>query len=328
MKRNIILTSIISLLFCAACDDMQLTTPSLNISVDTENAVMFDGDIPVFTKGEIVKFNIDADADIITFYSGEPGMMYQHKDRTSIDGLPYMQFEVQLEGTAGGTFPVVYLEVLLSSDFQGFTKDAAIDAQNITNATWNDITESANIPTVNATNPSQRIDLSDYAGKPLYAAFRYTRPANTTNWFRYQIRNFNIYNEADGFSYPIVNTGNAGWTVFDFNAPEGTDPYLSTGGGTANRIWDIRNAATDSRIYIGYNSDIDNDDWAITAAIDLTSVSPDLGEGIKAYGDDNIREYQYIYNTTGTFTVSFIGINSRYSDTERIVKEVTIKVID
>lgn len=325
MTRNRFLLIGLSLLLCAACDDMQLEAPTLNVSIDTENATLTDeNNIPVFKKGEAVKFNIDAKADMITFYSGEPGMMYKHRDRTSIEGSPFMQFDVQIDDSGEPGL----LQVLLSSDFTGFTKAAETDGPNLTNAIWADITTDCNIPTgENATITSPKIDLNDYAGKPLYIAFRYTRPGNM-KWRRYQIKNFTVCNEADGYSYPVMNTGNAGWTAFDFNASAGTDPYLATGGGNTNRIWDLRNAASDNRISIGYGSTTDFDDWAVTKPIDLTSVTPDLGEGIKAYDDDRLRDYQYIYTRTGIFTVSFVAFNSRFSDKESVVKEVTIKIID
>ena len=327
MTKNIFLLMGGSLLLCTSCDNLDLEIPTLNVRVDTENAVTIDeNNIPVFKKGENVKFNIDARADMITFYSGEPGMMYKHRDRTSIDGDPYMQFNVELEGTG---MPDGSLQVLLSSDFAGFTKESETDAKRIQNATWVNISDQCNIPTTpNTTNVSPRIDLEDYAGKPLYVAFRCVRPKNSGEWPRYQIKNLTISNEADGTSYSVMNTGNAGWTVYDFNAPANTDPYLANGGGASNRVWDIRNAATDNRIYIGYSSSVAYDDWAVTEAIDLTSVSPDLGEGIKAYDDDRVTDYQYIYNTTGVFTVTFVAFNSRFSEKETVIKEVMIKVID
>ena len=75
MTKNIFLLAGISLLFGSSCDNLDLEIPTLKISVDTENAVTIDeNNIPVFRKGENIKFNIDAQADMITFYSGEPGM--------------------------------------------------------------------------------------------------------------------------------------------------------------------------------------------------------------------------------------------------------------
>lgn len=39
-------------------------------------------------------------------------------------------------------------------------------------------------------------------------------------------------------------------------------------------------------------------------------------------------DYQYVYNTKGVFTVTFVAFNSRFSEKEMVVKELTIKVID
>jgi hypothetical protein len=327
MKTSKILTAIAGVALFAACTEMELTTPALEVSVDTGNAVTTDETgIPVFAKGDIVKFNLNTDADMLTFYSGEPGMMFRHRNRTSIDGLPCMQFDISHEGSGEPE----YLNLLLSSDFKGFVKDAAIDAQSILDATWEDITGQANIPTVkNTTGSSQKIDLSDYAGKPLYIAFRYTRPFNPPGggWLNFRILNFYVNNEADGFVYPVVNAFTAQWTAFDFNAPQGGDPYI-TAVSSNQGIWDLRNAERENRISIGYGTTVDNDDWLISTAIDLTSIPPDMGEGIKKYNDDNINQYNYIFKATGTFTVSFLAVNSRYSDTKTRVEEVKIKIVE
>ena len=200
---------------------------------------------------------------------------------------------------------------------------------SVKNATWINITNLCNIPTIaNTTNSSPKINLSEYAGKPLYLAFHYFRPANPNDWPRYQVKNFNVANVADGFTYQTMSTGNAGWSVFDCNAPIGTDPYNSTGGNTNNTTWNIQNASNDSRIYIGYSCKINSDDWVITKNIDLTSVSPDLGTGIKSYSDDKIKEYSQVYNNPGTYTVSFIAINSLYTNSKRVVKELKVKIVN
>ena len=159
-------------------------------------------------------------------------------------------------------------------------------------------------------------------------AFRYLRPANK-GICRFQVRNLVINNEDGGFLYPITKTSTAGWTAFDFNATGTDDPYNSSGGSGTNRAWDTRNVVKEERMYIGYRSTVvDNDDWVISSAIDLTSVAPDMGEGIKAYDDVRLREFRHIYNTAGVYKVSFIGTNSKNADTRTVVKEVTIKIID
>nr|WP_113663775.1 DUF5017 domain-containing protein [Pedobacter nanyangensis] len=322
IKKLILLVGVI--IVFASCKNNDLATPEFSVSVATENAVQTDDGIPVFKVGSSVRFNFSGAVDMVTFYSGEPGMMYQHRDRTKIQGLPYLQFNTQIEN---GNMPSGFFHVLLSSDFAGFTKDRVKDAENITKATWTDITDQCNLPTTQTTQLSPKIDLTAYASKPLYVAFKYDRPVNT-DFPRYQVRNFRVANQADGTDYDIMRTGNAGWTAFDFNARPTEDPYLATGGAAANRIWDFRNASSDDRISIGYNSTLASNDWAVTTAIDLTSISPDLGQGIKAYNDDRLKEYQFIYNKVGTFTVSFVATNSKYDQAVTTVKEVKIKIIN
>lgn len=308
----------------ASCKKDVLSNPEIKVSIAAENATQIENGIPVFKVGSSVRFNIEGHADMITFYSGEPGMMFEHRDRTKIQGKPYVQFNTQMEN---GNMPPGFLHVLLSSDFAGFTKDRVKDAENISKATWTEVTNQANLPTTQTTLLSPKIDLTAYGTKPLYIAFKYDRPVNT-DFPRYQIRNFRVANEADGTAYDIVNTGNAGWTAFDLNARTTEDPYLATGGAATNRIWDLRNAASDDRISIGYNSTLASNDWAITRALDLTSITPDEGRGIKSYSDDRLSTYQFVYNKIGTFTVSFLATNSKYDNAKTAVKEVTIKIIN
>lgn len=324
MKILIAYLLIVVLAFNACSNDENLPALTFDLRVSTDNALQIEEGIPVFEAGTSVVFNIDGDADMITFFSGEPGKMYEHRDRTKIEGLPFLQFQTQIEN---GEMPSGFFHVLLSSDFEGFTKDRATDAERIEKATWNDITEQCNIPTTQTTQLSPKVDLSDYGDKPIYVAFRYDRPVNK-DYPRYQVRAFRVGNEADGTTYDIIRTGTAGWTAFDFNASEMQDPYLATGGGAPNRIWDFRNAASDDRISIGYNSVVASDDWAVTAPIDLTTISPDIGLGIKAYNDDGLRTYAFIYNNPGTYIVSFLATNSRYEHTKTVVKEVKIKIVN
>ncbi len=110
MKRNIFFLVIISILSWSCQNNEIIEDPLLTIKVDTINAITIDtNNIPVFKKGSIVKFSIDAKADIITFYSGEPGMMYKNKDRTIMEGAPYLTFDLQLEGVG---MPSGYFDVI------------------------------------------------------------------------------------------------------------------------------------------------------------------------------------------------------------------------
>ena len=326
MKKYILLAALPLMFLFAACEDDSIDSPHLNVTVDTEEAIDVEDGVPVFKKGSSVKFNIDEKSDMVTFYSGESGAKYEFRDRTQLDGTPYLQFGLEMtdEKTSG------LFHVYVSSDFVGMTKERDTDAENIENATWVEITDQCDLPTEITTTPkvTPLIDLSDFKGNPLYVAFRYLRPANK-GICRFQVRNLVINNEDGGFLYPITKTSTAGWTAFDFNATGTDDPYNSSGGSGTNRAWDTRNVVKEERMYIGYRSTVvDNDDWVISSAIDLTSVAPDMGEGIKAYDDVRLREFRHIYNTAGVYKVSFIGTNSKNADTRTVVKEVTIKIID
>src|SRR5688500_13327627 len=90
--KNYILLLTFSVFAFGSCKDDELAVPEFDVTVDTENATGNEAGVPVFKAGSSIRFGFTGSADMVTFYSGEPGMMYQHRDRTKLDGLPYMQF--------------------------------------------------------------------------------------------------------------------------------------------------------------------------------------------------------------------------------------------
>lgn len=328
MKKNLLYIAILAcFVLCVGCDDSDVSTPTLNVSVDTENAIRTEDGIPVFKTGTSVKFLLNEKSDMITFYSGENGSEYRYKDRTELEGTPSMYFKTTvLYGTKFNT-----LFVYLSSDFKGFSanKDKEKDAASILDATWTDITDMCNLPTTkNAPNnvtETPLIDLSEYKNKDLYIAFRFYREANGEPTFN--INNFRIYNEFAGVQNIIVRTGTAGWGAFDFNATGTQDPYATNGGiSGVNRSWNLSKAVTDEQLTVGGSNTTENDDWLISAPIKVSAVSPDLGIGLKGFGDVSLKTHSYIYENPGEYTVSFIGINSFMKDKATILKEVKIKI--
>jgi len=96
------------------------------------------------------------------------------------------------------------LKVLVSEDFDG-------NVANIETATWNDITSSFTLPVVPAVGygtiaPAGVADLTPYAGKKVYVAYKYSGDSRTTTVPKltttYQIDNINVYKSTEGLSIP------------------------------------------------------------------------------------------------------------------------------
>lgn len=331
MKKHIILPLLACLALFMACTD-DLENPVLDISVDTANAVGEEDGIPVFKTGSDVKFLLNDQSDIITFYSGEVGSEYRYKDRTELGGeaTPSLYFKTMLQ--YGNKFNSLF--VMLSTDFAGFTSDKETDAQNISNATWINITDLCNLPTTkNAPNNETEtplIDLSDYKGKNLFIAFRF----NCTNGEEstFTVSNFRIFNESEGSQFIISETGTAGWIAYDFHATGTQDPYSTNGGVTSgtitNKTWNTTKAVSEDKISVGGSNTSENDDWLISSPINVSTISPDKGTGIKGFGDVRLKTYSYTYNTAGVYTVTFVGFNSYMDDKKLVLKEIKIKIID
>ena len=119
-------------------------TPNLNVTTDSE----------VYFTDDAVVFNIDSDADFISFYSGEKGNSYEYAQKERIyEGQLYLSFSSAFQAGAQWKRQLEedvtkrILRVFWSSDFTG-----EYNAEAIAAATWNELTASADFPTSRAEN--------------------------------------------------------------------------------------------------------------------------------------------------------------------------------
>jgi hypothetical protein len=85
----------------------------------------------------------------------------------------------------------------------------------------------------------------------------------------------------------------------------------------------------------------ENDDWLITRKVNLKTVRPDAGTVIKNEVNAAFTgmsylfnrtpgvyaQYFYFFNTPGTYTVTFVGININNEKKESVVRELQITII-
>ena len=257
-----------------------------------------------FKVGEAVTFKITGNPDNITFFSGEPGFRYEFKDRTSAAGKPTLQFTTLNDMGVKNNIRLLITNELI----------APVDSNAIRKATWTDMTGKAVFSTGTDNTPSGVIDLSEYAaaGKPVNLAFKYTDvKSGTVRQNRWVVRTFVVNNTTtpDNTTYPLLTLADAGWQAVDLK-------NFAAG-------WSI--ATVQLIMSGGAINSADNEDWIITRPIDLSLVKKDVGVAIKTLSSQ-LSQYQYIYNTVGTYTVTFDAANARYNGSKEQTKTVTITV--
>jgi len=261
--------------------------------------------------GAAAEFNFVGDANSITFYSGQPGEMYENRERTEFPGgKVQLSFATTVQF---GTQPR-NINVLVSKNFSGTYTPAAIAA-----ATWVDISDNFSYAiNSSSTNyiPSGKFDISPYVekGKPLYVAFKYVGDAAPTATKRtWTIRDITLSNLFPNNQESIIANTIPG---FGFLTVDVADP--------AN-FWAI-NSTTIS--FAPRSSLLYTEDWAISSAFNnLDKVNPDNGIAIKSFAENKIAKYTYTgYLTPGVYKASFVASNSTAYGEKTVVKEVTVTV--
>lgn len=286
--------SLILLIFCAAfvgCDKYQLDDPEFEVSVEKQT----------YKVGETVKFNFVGKPDNITFFSGEIGKTYEFRDRTSLSGKAELQFTSFRQNNKPNT-----LKFLYSTDFVG-----VVDSVNINKATWVDITSRVTLSSGLDNTPSGLVDVTDLQAlnKPVYFAFRFTDVTSTTAQATWTLRDFVVRNTVNNRAFEILNLADAGWGRFSMI--------------NKTNIWTV--SATGLRFTGGAANTPNNDAWVIARPANLSFVTKDVGEGIK---DVNLKltSYNHIYNTPGTYKVTFLAQNANIEGSKMITKELTLTI--
>lgn len=323
-------------------------SPSFDVTIDPDAIISVENGIYVCKK-DYVKFKFSGNPDILSFYTGERGSEYVNKDRTTLNGNPYLQFTGEaLNGTSytlgGKTYAQEYdsLRVYVSTVFSGITRNSTTDSQNLLKSgIWIDVTSKLNLPKLRATASSPtslifsgKLDLSAYKEQPLYVAFHFAcRPSKTTNNTDYRISGFRIYNENQGITDTLHTTKTMGWSPFNFIIKE--NPYAADLNVDApvpagyHRTWVLSDLGGRDRLRIrGSAGQTNSDDWIISSKIDLMAASPDKPVSIKGFEDGYMSTFSYVYDKTGTYTVTFIANNSKGSELKSAIKEIKVKIID
>lgn len=286
------ISAIVAFAFLFSACQKNIKVPDLNFDVKLSQTT--------YKVGDTVKFIITGNPDNITFFSGEPGMKYEYRERLKAEGTPQFQFTSYRQyGTQENS-----LHVLASTDFNG-----VID-QNIGSANWTDITSSVTLSTGSNNTPSGIISLKEFdSDKPLYLAFKFTGEVSSTQR-TWTIKDFSVQNVLkDGITLDIANMSNTGWTAVSVKNPD--------------KVWAI---AIDQIKFAGGPANTpDNEDWIVTKALNLSAVQPDRGVALKNI-TTRMGEYDYVFENPGNYVVTFLVSNATVDEQKSSLKQLNITV--
>lgn len=307
---NRLIIAVIAMLF-ASCVKEEVSKPTFDIQ---ENNL-------VVNAGDSLKFDFKGDANVITFYSGEFGSIYEYRERTQkeLEGDITLSFATSIQNNRN--IPYRELDILVSNNFNGKFSYADVTAAN-----WGSLLDQGQytLPTTGAegalyTNAGKASVLEKFVpGKDTYFAIRYkvdgaAAAANSgRTWF---VNSFSLLNEQTGGNTVIANQANLqGWHLLD--------------GGTVTAG---RGAAFFST-YVQFRSNngatIANgmDIWLVSSPIDLFTTTPDRGVSIKNISQNKFESYTHVYTKPGTYKAVFVAANANIYGQKPVVKEVTVVV--
>jgi hypothetical protein len=301
MKLKYIL-SILLLSYLTSCKKEATEVPSFDVTTDKQE----------YNVGDSVSFSIKGYADIITFYSGEAGRKFEHKDRIeSKDSKLSLNISTQvLFGAQENNLKLYY-----STDFNN-----SYNAEGIKAATWTEITNKFTLSAADAgksgvVTASGDVDLSDLpvSGKPIYFAWKYVNQAAATaavGGRTWRIPVFNLTSKSESGSATIATVLTAGWLAVDVENP-------------VNK-WTIQ-TGTPFLFFSPASTLVPSEDWVITRALFPTAVKPDSGIGIKDYLS-KISDYKYAFTAAGTYKITFVAKNANNLGVTDVVKELTLVI--
>lgn len=298
MRKNIIVIAL-GFMSLASCVKDRLSRPLGEFNVTTANTTV-DANTDVL-------FELTGNPNMITFYSGEPGSIYENRARTvQKSGQVQLSFKTSTTASSSGD-----LSLLISTDL------ATIDSLSIAKATWTNISSRATWATGTATVASGIVDLTSEAqqGKPIYIAFKYAADANQTQR-KWSITDFKLEHILSDITYTIGDMTNTtpslGWQTV----------VMSNPAVKWNLIKDFSITGSTS-----VAKSVNTESWLVMGPVDLNRVLPDAGQAIKHIAENMSKfPFKYSYAKPGTYKATFVAANETAEKREEIVKTIVITV--
>ncbi|MCM1302161.1 MAG: DUF5017 domain-containing protein [Alistipes senegalensis] len=319
-------------LLAAAClavaceEDILRDVDECYVTLDAENT---------YTVGNEVKFDIKGNPDYIYFFPGDTGHQYEYCDRTTVamEDLENCKLVVSYYadyGLAGS------LDVYASKTFEGLKGDDA-DADLATmRAIEASIDEAKQIPGweklaydegARKVWTTQEYDITEYADS-FCLAFHWNPPVFDQQQRTYWI-NFSVKTKFKGYDEVTTKGTALGMTSVSLNVgddPKITDAYYKNSGNGTVIFTDTDKDIKMQGVGAGALKYAINS-WIVTKPRPLNNVSPDTGFSVKSVADD-ITEYGYVYEKSGTYEATFLITNGNYQGAERKLQKMTVNIID
>lgn len=302
----------------AGCDPDSVDSVDFGVSI--ENTTIHVGDA--------VNFVFDGNPDYIVFYPGTDSCNYANHERTStqLDSL-WLSCKIDQVYTDLTSYKEdTIMHAFISTDFTGEQTPEAIAA-----ATWIDISgygeNQLNMPvaTTNPTIPTIHtdMDLTDYLEKDFFIGFRYLAGPNnnaSSSYGKPRVYIDSLTLHKRELSKYVIKMDDAinEWgfsTVRVKVAKENNTNYVIA----TNRLTFFPDASTEK------TKDVEV--WMVSQKVTPTKVDPDRGIAIKST-NAKLASYQYTYDTPGTYTATFIATNANMWDSSRVLREVTVTVLE
>lgn len=316
MRNNniIFMVSLLALTLtgCGFNDDYALVSPD-----------EFKVEAPATVKvGEPVSFEIAGDPDLIMFYSGEFGHLYENRNKDILyEATMTMSFETETSSVETPGMNPAKVPLLISSDFSGEYTKEAVEA-----ATWTDISDKFNWPAGQgekvASGEVEMKDLFPDESTPIYLMFDYKVEAFSGENGRVQwyIRNLYINGGTELGISELYNLYTCGWHIVPI---ENYD---------ANTSLPQMPTATNFRLQLRtqFKPAVDIEYAAVSAPIipaSSVNVGWDKGIPIKAFSDPQMKSYTYSYDEPGEYVVTFVATNANMNGQKSVARDIKIKVV-
>lgn len=324
MKRIIIISAAIMTL--CSCEHDIARKMDFNITLNPQNT---------YYAGEPVRFDFDGEIDNLIVYTGDESHEYRYKDRTHVEAvIEEMTLNLKLKGRYGRGNSA--MDIWISNTFPGLKgNDAKSDKETIaaltasedamTSAGWekiewveeHDVWKTITMP----------LDQTKYADG-ISLAFHWSNLDCSKTQGTYYI-NGNLLVKNDVTDDEEINLKEMGLVTFMTNDAY-SDPYLNN----KNNGYMNTNKSDGHLVCQGVSGNVleyEIDGWAFTTPKSFKGLTVEVESDTPHYVktvEDKLSGYEYTWDKSGTYEVTFIGSNSSYQSHEDFIKKITVTIID